>query len=394
MSDKLQWIQDELQNLKEAGLYNRIRTLSSPQGAWLVVDGKRALNFCSNNYLGLANHPSLRQAAQSAIDTYGIGPAAVRTIAGTMDLHVQLEERLASFKGVPAAITMQSGFTANLAVIPALVGKDDVIFSDELNHASIIDGCRLSGAKIVRYAHCDPHDLEKQIQEQRPNFQRALVITDGVFSMDGDIAPLSDIYQITSKNNLPLMVDDAHGEGVLGRGGRGIVDHFQLHGKVDVEVGTLSKAFGVVGGVIAGNPLVVEWLRQRARPFLFSSAMTVPDTAACLAGLNILEQSTELVDRLWDNTRYFKAEMQRLGFDTGKSVTPITPVMLGEAPLAQQFSRELFEIGVFAMALGFPTVPRGKARIRVMISATHQKDDLDAGLEAFARVGRKLGVIA
>jgi glycine C-acetyltransferase len=394
MTDKLQWIQDEIQTLKDGGFYNRIRTISSPQGAWLIVDGKRALNFCSNNYLGLANHPRLVQAAQSAVSQYGVGPAAVRTIAGTMDLHIKLEERLAAFKGVSSSITFQSGFTANLATLQAMVGKDDAIFSDELNHASIIDGSRLSGAKIIRYAHCDPADLEHQLQANRKDYPRALVVTDGVFSMDGDVAPLDEIYAVTKNYDAILMVDDAHGEGVLGRGGRGIVDHFQLHGKVDIEVGTLSKAFGVVGGVVAGNPLVVEWLRQRGRPFLFSSAMTVPDTAACLAAVDLLEESTELVDKLWENARYFKTEMQRMGFDTGKSITPITPVMLGEAPLAQQFSRELFENGLFAMALGFPTVPRGKARIRVMISATHQKDDLNYGLEAFSRVGKKLGVIA
>jgi len=393
MPDKLQWIQVELQNLKDSGLYNRIRTLSSPQGAWLVVDGKRVLNFCSNNYLGLANHPRIVQAARESIEKYGVGPAAVRSIAGTMDLHLELEKRLASFKGVEAAITFQSGFNANLGTIPALVGKEDAIFSDELNHASIIDGVRLSGAKIIRYAHCNPDDLDRQLSEQRGAYPRALVVTDGVFSMDGDIAPLDKIYQVCQKHDVILMVDDAHGEGVLGKGGRGIVDHFSLHGKVDVEVGTLSKAFGVVGGVVAGNPLVVEWLRQRGRPFLFSSAMTVPDVAACLAALDILEASTELVDKLWENTRYFKAEMKRLGFDTGLSMTPITPIMLGEATLAQQFSRELFDAGVFAMAIGFPTVPRGKARIRVMISAAHQKMDLDKGLEAFASVGRKLGVI-
>ncbi len=393
MSKTLQWIEDEIQGLKDAGFYNRIRTLSSPQGAWLIVDGKRALNFCSNNYLGLANHPHLVQAVQTAVTQYGVGPAAVRTIAGTMDLHVRLEERLAAFKGVSSAITLQAGFTANLATIAAMVGKDDAIFSDELNHASIIDGSRLSGAKIIRYAHCDPDDLARQLQAYRQDFPKALVITDGVFSMDGDIAPLDKIYEVAKNFEAILMVDDAHGEGVLGRGGRGIVDHFHLHGKVDIEVGTLSKAFGVMGGVVAGDPLVVEWLRQRGRPFLFSSAMTVPDAAACLAALDVLEESTELVDRLWENTRYFKTEMQRLGFDTGKSATPITPVMLGEAPLAQQFSRELFETGVFAMALGFPTVPRGKARIRVMISATHKKEDLDYGLEAFTRVGKKLGVI-
>jgi glycine C-acetyltransferase len=394
MSAKLQWIQDEIKNLQDSGLYNRIRTLSSPQGAWLVVDGKRALNFCSNNYLGLANHPRLVKAAQAAVEKYGVGPGAVRTIAGTMELHLDLERRLADFKGVEAAIAFQSGFNANLATIPALVGKADAIFSDELNHASIIDGSRLSGAKIIRFAHANPEDLQRVLAENRASYPRALVVTDGVFSMDGDIAPLDKIYAVSAQFEAILMVDDAHGEGVLGRGGRGIVDHFGLHGKVDVEIGTLSKAFGVVGGLVAGNALVVEWLRQRGRPFLFSSAMTVPDTAACLAAVDLLEESTELVDKLWENTRYFKAEMKRLGFDTGNSVTPITPVMLGEAPLAQQFSRALFDEGVFAMSIGFPTVPRGKARIRVMISAAHEKEDLDQGLEAFARVGRKLGVIS
>jgi len=393
MDTKLQWIQDELQKLRDDGLYNRIRTLSSPQGAWLVVDGKQVLNFCSNNYLGLANHPRIVQAAQEAVKKYGVGPAAVRSIAGTMDLHLELERRLAAFKGVEAAITFQSGFTANLGTIPALVGKDDAVFSDELNHASIIDGCRLSGAKIIRYAHCNPDDLNRVLSEERSKYPRAMVITDGVFSMDGDMAPLDKIYAVVQKYEAILMVDDAHGEGVVGKGGRGIVDHFGLHGKVDVEVGTLSKAFGVVGGVSAGNPVVVEWLRQRGRPFLFSSAMTVPDVAACLAALDILESSTELVDKLWENTRYFKAEMRKLGFDTGLSTTPITPIMLGEAPLAQQFSRELFENGLFAMSIGFPTVPKGKARIRVMISASHSKEDLDKGLEIFAGVGRKLGVI-
>ena len=394
MADKLHWLAEELHNLKEAGLYNRIRTLDSPQGAWLRVDGRQVLNFCSNNYLGLANHPRLAQSAKQAVDQYGVGPAAVRTIAGTMYLHVQLEERMATFKGVEAAITFQSGFNANLGTIPALVGKADVIFSDELNHASIIDGSRLSGSQIVRYNHCDPADLERALEQHRSKFPRALVVTDGVFSMDGDVAPLDKIYEVTQRFQAILMVDDAHGEGVLGRGGRGIVDHFGLHGKVDVEVGTLSKAFGVVGGVVAGNPLVIEWLRQRGRPFLFSSAMTVPDVAACLTAIDILEESTELVDRLWENTRYFKQEMERLGFNTGQSVTPITPIMLGEAPLAQQFSQELFDNNVFAMAIGFPTVPRSKARIRVMISAAHQREDLERGLEAFARVGQKLGVIA
>ena len=390
---KIAWIAEEIARLKEQGLFTHIRTLSSPQGAWLVVDGRRVLNFSSNNYLGLANHPRLIEAAKQAMDTYGVGPAAVRTIAGTMDLHLELERRLAEFKGAEAAITFQSGFTANLATIPALVGKGDVIFSDELNHASIIDGCRLSRAEIVRYRHADPDDLRQQIAATS-EYGRRLIITDGVFSMDGDIAPLPALAEIAETLDILLMVDDAHGEGVLGRGGRGIVDHFDLHGKVDIEIGTLSKAFGVVGGVVAGSQPIVDWLRQRGRPFLFSSAMTVPDVAACIAAVDVLEESTELVDRLWSNADYFKRGMNGLGFDTGHTQTPIVPVMLGEAPLAQRFSKRLFEEGVFAMAIGFPTVPHGKARIRVMNSATHTRDDLDRALEIFAKVGRELGVIA
>lgn len=393
-NSKVGWIAESLQELRRAGLYTKIRTLGSAQGAWLEVDGERVLNFCSNNYLGLANHPELVRAAVAAMDSYGVGPAAVRTIAGTMDLHHQLEERLARFKRVEAAITFQSGFNANLAAIPALVGKGDLVFSDELNHASIIDGCRLSGARIVRFAHADPDDLRRQLQaEADSGYRRALVVTDGVFSMDGDIAPLDDIYRVSAESGCLLMVDDAHGEGVLGEGGRGIVDHFGLHGKVDIEVGTLSKAFGVVGGVVAGDRLIVEWLRQRGRPFLFSSAMTVPDTAACLAAVDLLEGSTELVDKLWENTTSFKSRLDELGFDTGKSQTPIVPIMLGEANLAQEFSRALFQAGVFAMAIGYPTVPQGKARIRVMISASHSDDDLETGLQAFQDVGRSLGVV-
>ncbi len=390
---KTDWLSQEIAGLKEQGLYNRIRTIGSAQGARLIVDGKDVLNFCSNNYLGLANHPKIVEAAREATKKYGVGPAAVRTIAGTTDLHVQLEERLAKFKGAEDVITFQSGFTANLGTIAALVGKEDVIFSDRLNHASIIDGCRLSGARIVAYEHNDPAALEAAIKENDGTYRRALIVSDGVFSMDGDIAPLPALYEVAKMHDILLMVDDAHGEGVLGRGGRGIVDHFGLHGKVDIEVGTLSKAFGVVGGLVAGNKVIIEWLRQRGRPFLFSSAVTAPDAAACLAAVDILESSTDLVDKLWDNSRYFKSEMKKLGFDTGVSETPITPVMLGEAPLAQQFSRELFDNGVFAMAIGFPTVPKGKARIRVMISAAHDRDDLGQGLEAFAKVGKKLGVI-
>jgi glycine C-acetyltransferase len=394
MSTKLNWINEELENLRDSGLFNKIRTLSSPQGAWLVVDGKRVLNFCSNNYLGLANHPHLVKAAQDAMDKYGVGPGAVRTIAGTMDLHLELEKRIAQFKRVEDAITFQSGFTANLGTIPALVGKEDLIFSDELNHASIIDGCRLSRATIVRYDHADPSSLEAVIRENEGNYRRGLIVTDGVFSMDGDFPPLDKIADIAENYDLMLMVDDAHGEGVLGEGGRGIVDHFHLHGRVDVEVGTFSKAFGVMGGVVAGNAMIVEWLRQRGRPFLFSSAVTVPDVAATIAAIDVLEESTELVDKLWRNADIFKKEMETLGFDTGKSMTPITPVMLGEAKLAREFSRRLYEEDVFAMALGFPTVPKDLARIRVMISAAHTPDDLEQALGAFANVGKKLGVIA
>ena len=393
MSDnRTDWIQDEINSLKDAGLFNTIRIIDSPMDAWVKIDGRSLLNFCANNYLGLANDPRLRAAAQKAVDEYGIGPGAVRTIAGTMSLHIALENRLAAFKKAEACISFQSGFMANLATIPALVGKSDVIFSDELNHASIIDGCRLSRAKVVRYAHNNVDDLRRQI-DATTEYGRRLIITDGVFSMDGDIAPLDKISDIANEYDIMLMVDDAHGEGVLGNGGRGIVDHFGLHGRVDVEVGTLSKAFGVVGGLVAGKQIIIDWLRQRGRPFLFSSAMTVPDVAACLEAVNILEESTAQVDRLWANAAFFKNEMKTLGFDTGHTQTPIVPVMLGEAPLAQQFSRRLFDEGIFAMAIGFPTVPQGKARIRVMNSAAHSQSDLETALAAFEHVGRELGII-
>ncbi|RJQ39580.1 MAG: glycine C-acetyltransferase [Anaerolineaceae bacterium] len=393
MANRFEWIQKELKNLKSNGLYNNIRTVGSAQGAWLTVDGRQVLNFCSNNYLGLANHPRLIAYAKKILDEYGIGPGAVRTIAGTMAIHRELEKRVAAFKHSDAAISFQSGFVANLATIAALVGKEDAIFSDELNHASIIDGCRLSGARIIRYNHCDPLHLEQVIKENEGSYRRALIVTDGVFSMDGDIAPLDRLYEIANAYDILLMVDDAHGEGVLGKGGRGIVDHFNLHGKVDIEVGTFSKAFGVVGGVVSGNADVVEWLTQRGRPFLFSSAVTPPDVAACIAAIDLLEESTALVDMLWSNGAYFKKEMNSMGFDTGKSQTPITPVMLGEAQLAQDFSKRLFERGIFATSIGYPTVPQGKARIRVMISAAHSKDDLDKGLAEFKTVGKELGVI-
>ncbi|MEW5986391.1 MAG: glycine C-acetyltransferase [Chloroflexota bacterium] len=391
-STKTTWMEKEIAGLKEAGLFNVIRTIESPMGPWVTINGRRLLNFCANNYLGLANHPRLRTAAAKAIEEFGIGPGAVRTIAGTMSLHVELERRLAEFKYAEACITFQSGFSANLATIPALVGRGDVIFSDELNHASIIDGARLSRAEIVRYAHNDVDDLQRQIQATT-QYGRRLIVSDGVFSMDGDIAPLDKICEVAAEHDILLMVDDAHGEGVLGRGGRGIVDHFGLHGRVDIEVGTMSKAFGVVGGMVAGKQIIVDWLRQRGRPFLFSSAMTVPDVAACIEGVNVLQESTELVDRLWANAAIFRDGLKQMGFDTGRSQTPIVPVMLGEAPLAQAFSRRLFEKGVFAMAIGYPTVPQGKARIRVMNSAAHSTDDLEQALDIFGQVGRELGVI-
>ena len=390
---RFDWIQKELKNLKESGLFNQIRTLNSPQGSWLEVDGRQVLNFCSNNYLGLANDARMVSAACEAAQRYGVGPAAVRSIAGTMDLHIKLEERMAAFKHAEAAITFQSGYCANLGTIQALVGKGDMIFSDELNHASIIDGCRLSGATIQRFEHCNPGHLELVIKENEGRYEKALIISDGVFSMDGDIAPLDRLCEIAKAHDILLMVDDAHGEGVLGKGGRGIVDHFGLHGQVDIEVGTFSKAFGVMGGVVAGSAVIIDWLRQRGRPFLFSSAMTPADVAACLAAVDILEESTQLVERLWANADYFKQGMAGIGFDIGNSQTPITPVILGEAPLAQQFSRELFEAGIFATSIGYPTVPKGRARIRVMISAAHSQADLDQGLEAFEKTAKKLGVI-
>lgn len=390
----LQFIRDELKRLEAESLLINIRTIESATDGWMVVDGKRVLNFCSNNYLGLANHPRMREAAKKAIDQWGVGPAAVRTIAGTTALHLELERRLAAFKGVEDALFVQSGFNANQAAIPPLMGKGDVIFSDRLNHASIIDGCRLSGAKIVVYEHTDPADAEAKIKEHLPQYRRGLLVTDGVFSMDGDVAPLDKLYEVASRYGVLTMVDDAHGEGVLGRGGRGIVDHFGLHGRFDVEIGTLSKAFGVVGGVIAGKKLIVDYIRQKARPFLFSSATTPADTAACLAAVDLLEESEDLVQKLWANARYLQAEMKTLGFDTGNSQTPILPIMLGEAKLAKTFSQRLFNEGVFAMSIGFPTVPKGLARIRVMNTAAHTPDDLDFGLEVFAKVGRELGIIA
>ena len=390
--NKLDFITEELGKLKEAGLFINIRTIEGPQGAWITVDGKKVFNLCSNNYLGFANDPQLKSSAQKAIETYGVGPAAVRTIAGTTSLHKELERKLALFKGAESTLTFQSGFCANLAVIPAIVGEGDVVFSDELNHASIIDGCRLSKARIVRYGHCNPKDLQSKISEEK-DARRMLIITDGVFSMEGDIAPLPEIVEIADKCGAIIMVDDAHGEGVLGLGGRGIVDHFNLHGRVDIEVGTLSKAFGVVGGYIAGSKRLTDYLAQKGRPFLFSSAVTEADVAACIAAVDILIASDTLVEQLWQNTGFFQEKMRLIGFNVGNTKTPITPVMIGDAKIAKDFSQKLFEEGVFAQAIGYPTVPIGKARIRVMLSATHSKDDLAWAIERFGKIGKSLGIL-
>ncbi len=389
---KTAYLAEQIADLQDQGLYNQIRTIESAMDGHVVINGRRVLNFCANNYLGLANHPRLKESAKKAIDEYGIGPGAVRTIAGTMSLHDELESRLAKFKRVEATVTLQSGFTANLATIPALVGRGDVIFSDRLNHASIIDGCRLSRATIVAYEHNNVDDLRQKIEETT-EYNRRLIVTDGVFSMDGDIAPLPGLYDVANEHGILLMVDDAHGEGVLGDGGRGIVDHFGLHGKVDVEVGTMSKAFGVVGGIVAGKKVIIDWIKQRGRPFLFSSAMTVPDVAACLAAVDMLESGDELVKRLWDNAAFLNDGLTKMGFNTGASQTPIIPVMLGEAPLAQDFSKRLMDEGVFAMAIGYPTVPKGTARIRVMNTAAHSQADLEESLAAFETVGKALNVI-
>ena len=382
----------ELTTLEREGLLIHPRTVESAQGAWITVDGKRVLNLCANNYLGLANHPRLREAAHAAIERFGVGPAAVRSIVGTLSLHNELEQTLATFKGVEATLTLQSGFNANLAVIPALVQEDDAIFSDELNHASIIDGCRLSRAQVIRYRHCDPDDLAAALKRTQ-GIRRRLVITDGVFSMDGEIAPLPQLVQVAAQHEALVMVDDAHGEGVLGLGGRGISHHFGLLGQVDVEVGTLSKAFGVIGGYVAGRRVLIEYLKQRARLYLFSSAATATDVAACIAAVGLLQQSQDKVVQLWDNTHFFQERLRALGFDLGRTQTPITPVMIGDAQRAKILSAQLFNAGVFVQAIAFPTVPRDTARLRVMLSAAHTREDLEFALETFGRIGQACQII-
>ncbi len=387
-------LKDEMRELEEKGLLVKIRTLESPQGAWLNVDGRKVLNMCSNNYLGLCFDEELKQAAIEGIKKWGVGPGAVRSIAGTLELHNELERELAQFKKVEATLVVQSGFNANQAVIGPIVSEEDAILSDELNHASIIDGVRLTKAKRYVWKHKDVADLEEQLKAAKADgARRMLIITDGVFSMDGDLAPLPEIVEKAEKYGAIVMVDDAHGEGVVGSNGRGIVDHFHLHGRVDIEVGTLSKAFGIVGGFIAGKKALIDYLKQKARPFLFSSSLSPAETAAATAAVRKLSSSDELVQTLWSNAGYFKERLKSLGFDTGHSETPITPVMLYDAKLSSNFSKRLFEEGIFASSRGFPTVPRGKARLRIMISAAHSRKDLDFAISKFEMIGRELGVI-
>ena len=393
MFDYTQFVK-ELEELKKTGLLNRIRTLESPQGAWLFIEGKKVLNMCSNNYLGFAFDENLKEAAIRAIKEWGVGPGAVRTIAGTLKIHDVLEKELAAFKHLEACIVVQSGFNANQAVIPAILDETDAVLSDELNHASIIDAIRLSKARRYIWKHRDVRSLEQKLDEaEQAGARKKLVVTDGVFSMDGDLAPLPEIASLCERQDTLLMVDDAHGEGVLGENGRGIVDHFGLHGKVDVEVGTLSKAFGVVGGFVAGKKTLIDYLRQKARPFLFSSSLSPAETGAALAAVRILSSSDEHVKKLWQNTSYFQNKMTEEGFELGATRTPITPVMLYDEKLSSTFSSRLFEEGVFAQSIGFPTVPRGKARIRVMISASHSESDLDYALERFKKIGKELKVL-
>jgi len=392
-----------IENMKKKGLYNTIRTVESQQGAWFTVNGKKVLNFCSNNYLGLASHPRLKKAAIDAIKKYGVGPGAVRVLSGTNTLHLKLEEDIARFKKTESAIVVQSGFIANIIAVQTIMGKEDIVISDELNHASIIDAIRLAqiGNKFI-YKHNNMEELEVRLKEAKElqKIPRSdggkriiLIVTDGVFSMDGDIAPLDKIVVLAKKYGAITMVDDAHGEGVLGSHGRGIVDHFHLHGQVDIEIGTLSKALGVVGGVIVGKKELIEVYRQKGRPFSFSTGLTIPDTAALIEAIAILSESDVLVKKLWENATYLKKGFEKLGFDTGRTETPITPVMIGDENKAKEFSMKLFEKNIFATPIKFPMVPLGKARIRVMPNALHSKKDLDFGLSVFAKVGKELGVI-
>jgi glycine C-acetyltransferase len=384
---------DELNKLREQKLYQKLRVLETEQLPVSRFDGCEVINLSSNNYLGLTTHPKLRARALEAIQKFGVGSGAVRTIAGTMAIHMELEERIAKFKHVETAVVFQSGFTANAGTVQAILGREDIIISDQLNHASLIDGCRLSRAEIKIFPHKDLEACETILKEIAGRKCRKLLVTDGVFSMDGDIAPLPQLVELAEKYGCIMMIDDAHASGVLGRNGRGTVDHYNLHGRVDIQVGTLSKAIGALGGYVCSTRDAIEFLYHRARPFLFSTSHPPSVAASCLAAFDVLEQEPQLIDRLWANTKFFKEGLQSLGFNTGVSETPITPVIVGDAALAHQFSRELFAAGVFAQSLGFPTVPEGKARIRTIVTATHTQEELTRALEILEDIGRKLKII-
>lgn len=394
MNNPLQPCFDTIVDMKAKGLYTPVRVLESPQGPWITIDGKKVLNFCSNNYLGFAQDKRIVKAVVRAIKTYGVGAGAVRPISGNMTLHMEAEYALADFKGAEAAFLLPGGFIANIVAIATIVGKEDVVISDELNHASIIDAIKLSQVKNkFIYKHSDMADLERALREAKKiSTGIILIATDGVFSMDGDIAKLPDIVRLAKKYGAITMVDDAHGEGVLGNG-RGIAAHFGLEGQLDIEVGTLSKAFGVIGGVITGKKELIEYYRQKGRPYLFSTGLSVADCAAVIEGVRILSESDRLVKKLWANASYLKSQLQKAGFDTGRTETPITPVMLGDENLAKEFSAQLYARGVFATPIKFPMVAMGKARIRVMPSAVHTRKDLDIGISAFIRVGKERNVI-
>ncbi|MEQ1572843.1 MAG: glycine C-acetyltransferase [Vicinamibacterales bacterium] len=390
--DPLDYLADELNSLRDEGLYRPLRVLDGEQGARADVDGRSVVNLSSNNYLGLTTHPAPRARAIEATRRYGVGSGSVRTIAGTMAIHVELEARLARFKRTEAAVVFQSGFAANAGTVSALLDRDDVIVSDELNHASIIDGARLSRATIKVFPHRDTV-AARRILEALPRRTRTLIITDGVFSMDGDLGALPELCELAEAFGCIMMVDDAHASGVFGRNGRGTVDHFDLHGRVDVQVGTLSKALGALGGYVAGTRALIEFLQRRARPFLFSTSHPPAVAASCIAALDILETEPDLIDRLWRNTQFFQNGLTALGFDTGSSQSPITPVIVGDARLAMALSDRLFQAGVFAQGIGFPTVAQGRARVRTIVTATHTQDDLQFALDCFESVGRQLGII-
>lgn len=390
----LEWVDQELENLKNEGRYVPIRILETSQGAHVKIEGKEVLNMCSNNYLGLANNPEVKKAVVEAIDEYGIGAGAVRSIAGTMEIHMKLEEKLASFKHMESALVYQGGLLANLGTIPVLVSKEDVIFSEELNHASIIDGMRLSSAKRYVYDHMSVENLEKNLKEHRKEGKRSLIVTDGVFSMDGDIAPVKEIQELKDKYDTMFYVDDAHGEGVLGKNGRGIVDHFGLQGKVEIEMGTFSKALGSMGGFVAGSQKLIDLLKQRARPFLFSSALNPGDTAGVLKSIEIMERDDSLVKKLWENANFLQKGFRDAGFRLTSTKTPITPVVIGDEKKTLELSNYLYKNeGVFASPIVFPTVAKGVARIRVMPSAVHSKDDLKRTLEAFENGAKALKIM-